>query len=313
MDQLGNNLSGDNRYVHFNPAIGATYKISPSATLYGGWSTNTRTPTASEIECSDPLTPCLLPTNLAGDPPTLRQVVAHTSELGLRGRRSTGTDSDGDLTWNLSLFRTQVHDDIYGIATTVSQGFFQNIGDTRRQGVELGMGWHAKRWWGYLNYSFVQASFESALVVPSPSNPFRDAVGDIHVEPGDRLPGIPENRLKWGVDFKITSAWSVGATVNVVSGVYYGGDESSRLAPFPGYSLVNLHSTLEPMNHLQLFASINNLLNRKYATWGILSDPTGIGAPGVPADRVTNGSGVDNRFQSPAPPFEAFIGARLKF
>ena len=46
-DQLGTNLSGYNRFVHFNPAIGATYTLSPAATLYGGWSTNTRTPTAS--------------------------------------------------------------------------------------------------------------------------------------------------------------------------------------------------------------------------------------------------------------------------
>ncbi len=86
VDQLGENLTGWNRFVHFNPSIGATYKLLPSMTLYGGYSINTRTPTASEIECSNPLTPCLLPTDLAGDPPNLRQVVAHTIEIGLRGR-----------------------------------------------------------------------------------------------------------------------------------------------------------------------------------------------------------------------------------
>ena len=80
-DQLGTNLNGNNRFVHFNPAIGATYRIVPTVTGYGGFSTNTRTPTASEIECSNPATPCLLPTNLAGDPPNLRQVIAHTVEI----------------------------------------------------------------------------------------------------------------------------------------------------------------------------------------------------------------------------------------
>jgi len=44
---------------------------------------------------------------------------------------------------------------------------------------------------------------------------------------------------------------------------------------------------------------------------GILSDPTGIGAPGIPADGVTNGPGVDNRFLSPAAPLEVFGGFRV--
>jgi len=75
-DQRGTDLNGLNRYTHFNPALGATFRLSPAVTLYGGYSKTNRAPTASEIECSDPLLPCLLPGNLAGDPPTLRQVIA---------------------------------------------------------------------------------------------------------------------------------------------------------------------------------------------------------------------------------------------
>ena len=310
-DQLGTNLSGYNRFVHFNPAVGATYKLLPTMTLYGGWSTNTRTPTASEIECSNPLTPCLLPTNLAGDPPNLKQVISHTYEVGLRGTYPNTAGADGELTWNLSAFRTLLHDDIFGIATSVSQGFFQNIGDTRRQGFEAGIGYRGPRFSAFANYSYVEATFESSLVVASPSNPFQDANGDIQVNPGDRLPGIPEHRLKVGADYKIIEPWSIGATVNVVSSVYYVGDESNQLAPIPGYTTVSLHSTFRPNRHLELFASVNNLFNKKYGTWGILSDPTGVGAPGIPPNGVTNGPGVDNRFLSPAAPLEAFVGLRL--
>ncbi|HXY97144.1 MAG TPA: TonB-dependent receptor [Steroidobacteraceae bacterium] len=307
-DQLGTNLDGSDRFAHFNPAVGATYRILPTVTLYGGLSTNTRTPTASEIECSNPLTPCLLPTNLAGDPPNLRQVIAHTSELGVRGKASEGSR---ELAWNLSVFRTVLHDDIYGIATSVSQGFFQNIGDTRRQGLEAGLKFRADRWSALLNYSLVQAAFESSLVVPSPSNPHADALGDIQVEPGDHLPGIPEHRLKLGIDYEVAPRWTVGTTVNVVSNAYYVGDEANLLAPIPGYAVVSLYSRLKPSPRVELFASISNLFDRRYATWGILSDPTGIGAPGIPPGAVSNGPGVDNRFLSPAAPFEAFAGVRL--
>jgi iron complex outermembrane receptor protein len=312
-DQLGGNLSGYNRFVHFNPAIGATYKMLPTTTLYGGISESTRTPTASEIECSNPLAPCLLPTNLSGDPPNLHQVVAHTSELGLRGTIAAPADAGGTASWNLSVFRTILKDDIYGIATSVSQGFFQNIGDTRRQGLEAGLDYRMDRWSGYANYSFVQATFRSPLTVPSPSNPFQDALGDIQVEPGDRLPGIPEHRLKLGVDYRPLADWTVGATLNLVGSFYYVGDESNQLAPIPGYAVVNLHTSYKPGAHFEIFASINNLFNRRYATWGRLSDPTGIGAPGIPPDGVTNGPGVDNRFLSPAAPFQAFGGVRILF
>jgi len=44
-----------------------------------------------------------------------------------------------------------------------------------------------------------------------------------------------------------------------------------------------------------------------------LSDPTGVGAPGIPINAVTNGPGVNNRFLSPAAPIEAFGGVRLTF
>jgi iron complex outermembrane receptor protein len=311
LDQLGGNLTGSSRFAHFNPAVGATYRILPTATVYGGVAVNTRTPTASEIECSNPLTPCLLPTNLAGDPPNLRQVISHTSEVGVRGK-SGESSRGGEWSWNLSAFRTLLHDDIYGIATSVSQGFFQNVGDTRRQGVEAGLRFRDRRWNAFLNYSLVQATFQSPLLVASPSNPFQDAQGDIEVQPGDRLPGIPEHHLKAGLDYALTSAWSLGATLEVRSGAYYVGDEANLLAPIPGYALVHLHSTYRPSEHVEVFVSVDNLFNRKYATWGILSDPTGIGAPGIPPGAVTNGPGVDNRFLSPAAPLEAFLGVRLK-
>jgi iron complex outermembrane receptor protein len=278
-------------------------------TVYGGWSTNTRTPTASEIECSDPLTPCLLPTNLAGDPPLLKQVVSRTTELGLRG---TAPDvAGGEVSWNVSGFRTLLENDIFGIATSISQGFFQNIGDTRRQGFEAGIGYHGDRWSAFANYSFVQASFRSALTVPSPSNPVQDENGDIQVTAGDRMPGIPENRLKLGADFKIIPDWTVGAALNLVSSSFYVGDESNQLPALPGYATVNLHTAYKPFAHFEVFASITNLLNRKYSTWGILSDPTGVNAPGIPAAAESNDPGVDNRFQSPAAPFEVFGGVRL--
>ena len=238
-------------------------------------------------------------------------MVSRTVEIGLRGRLGGRPPESGRVTWNLSAFRTLLHDDIYGIATSVSRGFFQNIGQTRRQGFEAGVNWRGERFSAYLNYSLVEATFRSSILVPSPSNPFQDSQGNIAVHPGDRLPGIPAHRVKLGADYQVVPAWTVGATANVVSSFHYFGDDANQLPPIPGYVIVNLHSTYRPAAQIELFVSINNLFDRKYATWGILSDPTGVGAPGIRADGVMNGPGVDSRFQSPAAPLQVFGGFRV--
>jgi iron complex outermembrane receptor protein len=311
-DQLGSNLSGSNRYSHVNPALGATYKLSAAATVYAGFSENTRTPTASEIECSNPLQPCLLPSNLAGDPPTLRQVRSQSTEFGVRGKWPEPAGSGAELGWNLGAFRTQLRDDIYGIATSLSSGFFQNIGNTRRQGLEAALTYQAVRWSAFANYSYIEATFESALTVPSPSNPFQDGNGNIQVVPGDRLPGIPRHRLKLGADYRLWAALNVAAELNVISPQYYFGDEANQLSPMPGYQVLNLHALYQLRRQIELFATVDNLLNAKYSTYGILSDPTGIGVPGIPASGYTNGPGVNNRFQSPAAPLAIFAGIRIQ-
>jgi iron complex outermembrane recepter protein len=312
-DRLGTNLTGNNTYTHVNPALGATYKLTPAVTAYAGFSQNTRTPTASEIECSNPLQPCLLPSNLAGDPPTLKQVVSHTYEAGLRGTFNGAAPGNGSLSWNLSVFRTKLHDDIYGIATSVSSGFFANIGDTRRQGAELGVKYETTQWSAYFNYSYVDATFESPLLLPSPSNPYQIPPGNIEVEPGDHLPGIPQHRVKLGADYKVLPVWNVGATITYASSQYYYGDESNQLGPMPGYTVVGLHTSVQATRNIQLFARIENLFDAKYANYGILSDPTGIGAPGIPPLGYTNGPGVDNRFQSPSNPFAIYAGFKITF
>ncbi len=312
-DRRGTNLTGDNRYEHLNPALGGAYKVSDGMTAYAGVAENTRTPTASEIECSDPLLPCLLPSNLAGDPPTLRQVVALTVEAGLRGRTVPGLSAADGLTWSAGIFRTRLQDDIYGISTSVSTGFFQNIGSTRRQGVEAGMTYHARNWSAFANYSYVDATFQSALTLNSPSNPFQDDDGNIHVVPGDRLPGIPLHRLKLGLDGEIAANWTAGISLTLASNAFYRGDESNQNAPLLGYHVVNLHTAYRLGDHFNVFADIRNLLNARYSNFGLFSDPTGVGAPGVPAEGVSNGPGVDNRFQSPAAPFSAVVGVRFTF
>jgi len=307
-DYEGSNLTGYSTYARFNPAIGATYKILPGLTAYAGYSEGNRTPSPSELECANPALPCVLPSSLSSDP-SLKQVVSHTYEAGLRGKFTLPDLVPGRFGWNFGLFRTDLDNDIYGVATSISTTFFENIGSTRRQGIETGIAYNDEKWSVYGNYSLVDATFQSPLTLPSPSNPFADAAGNIQVSPGDRLPGIPEHQLKLGADYHVTPHWTVGGTFIFNSDQFFRGDESNQNKPLPGYEVVNLHSSYEVTKNFELFADISNLFDTRYATFGEFGDPTGVGAPGVP----TNGIGVDNRFVSPAAPIAVFGGVRITF
>ncbi|HVJ51343.1 MAG TPA: TonB-dependent receptor [Aliidongia sp.] len=310
MDRLGTDLNGNARYSRFNPAIGATYKVLPNMTFYAGYSEANRAPTAGELACSNPEKPCILPAFLSSDPPNLQQVVAHTYETGLRGNFKLPADLPGGFDWKLGFFRTDLDDDIISVTTpdSLNEGFFQNVGATRRQGVEASLGYRDESWSVYANYSLVDATYQSSFLVPSAS-PAADENGNVQIHSGDHIPGVPQHRIKAGADYRITPAWTFGGSLNYLSEQYYANDFSNQEPQLPGHVTVNLHSTYEITKDLTVFVELENAFDAHYSTFGTFGDPTGVNAPGVP----TNGVGVDPRFQSPAAPIAAFGGVRFRF
>src|SRR5262249_44479073 len=134
-DRLGTALDGDHEYSRVNPAIGATYDISPHATFYAGYAEANRAPTPAEFSCADPTAPCSL-TNFFVADPALKQVVAHTVEGGFRGHGDDG--AEGTFSWHAGYFHVDADDDILFAASAITgRAFFENIGTTTRQGAEL--------------------------------------------------------------------------------------------------------------------------------------------------------------------------------
>ncbi|MBV9590588.1 MAG: TonB-dependent receptor, partial [Hyphomicrobiales bacterium] len=203
VDRLGTALNGNNDYSHLNPLIGATYKLTPDITLYGGYSEANRAPTPLELGCADPNHPCIIDNFLVSDP-HLRQVVSQTFEGGLRGKFAM-PQLPGRFDWSAGFFRATNNHDILSVPSEITGfGFFQNVGRTRRQGVELALKYTDDKWSAYARYSFLDATFRSHITLASPNNPFADANGDIFVRPGDRIPTLPRNKLNIGVDYRLT-------------------------------------------------------------------------------------------------------------
>ncbi len=301
-DALGNNplLSGNHDYSRLNPTIGATYKLTPTITLYGGYAEANRAPTPLELACSDPLRPCLLDSALVADP-NLKQVVSHTFEAGLRGRFDI---AGGLLNWTLGAYHTLNTDDIIGVASPIpGREFFQNAGATLRQGIEAQASYKWDRWNVYANFTSVDATFRNALTLSSPFNPFADANGNISVVPGDHLAGIPNFRFKAGAEYRISDPWKIGADLYVIGSQYLVGDESNQNPKMPAYWTVNLHSSYQVTKNVELFALVKNLFNQHYYVYGTFFD---VGS--FPYLNL-----ADPRTFVPGMPFALYVGARATF
>ena len=301
-DELGNDplLNGSHNYARLNPAIGAAYKLTRSLTLYGGYAEANRAPTPLELACSDPLRPCLIDNALVGDP-DLKQVVSHTFEAGLRGRFDIG---GGLLNWTVGVYHTLNTDDIINVASPIpGHEYFQNGGDTLRQGVEAQASYAWDRWNVYANYTYVDAVFLNALTLSSPFNPYANAAGNIFVTPGDHLTGIPDFRFKLGAEYRVTPPWKIGADLAVIGSQYLVGDESNQNPKMPAYWTVNLHSSYQVTKNIEVFALVKNLFNQHYYVYGTFFDVTSF-----PYLNLT-----DPRTFVPGMPFAAYAGARATF
>ena len=303
-DQSGTSLTGSHAYNRFNPGVGLTYRLAPWASVYGSYSATNRAPTPAELTCSEPSAPCSLANFFTGDP-SLQQVVAHTYEVGVRGRITPYEDAR--LDWNIGAFHSSLSNDIiFTQSTILGTGFFQNIGDTRRLGVDAGLRFTDPRWTAWINYSYVNATFQSGFIASSPNNPAAGANGNIVVRPGDRLPGIPAQQLKIGVQYKVTDKWTVGAVGIAASGQFLFGDEANLTKQLPGYFLLNLNSSYQVTKGVQLFALVQNVLNATYYTYGTFSPTTSV--PIVQVPNATN-----TRSYNIAAPIGAFGGVKLVF
>jgi iron complex outermembrane recepter protein len=303
-DRSGNApaLDGEHRFNRFNPAVGVTFNPDTSNTFFAGYNEGMRAPTAIELTCADPLAPCKLPNSFLADPP-LKKVVARTIEVGARGK--AGLD-----TWSVALYRTDLKDDIQFVSSggAINAGFFQNVGKTRRQGVELTGGTRIGPVSVVARYSFIDATYASPFTENSPNNSSADANGDIVVPTGAHIPGIPRHSLRVRVEAKPNDAWQLGANAVFSSSSRARGDENNLDAngKVPGYGVLNLDTEYKLGKGFDVFARLNNATNRKYANFGIL----GQNAFANPGRTFDPNNGTSETFLGLGAPRGLWVGLR---
>ena len=271
--------------------------VPDAATFYAGYSEASRAPSPVELTCADEDDPCRLPNAFVADPP-LEQVVAKTFEAGVRGAFGSGR-------WHAGVFRTTNDDDILFISAgaLTNQGFFDNVGETRRDGIELNLaGAAGERLAWSIDYTYLDATFNEDFVVASANHPGgrrrRDRSRErrpLAVDPRAAVEGRPALRHDGRLYARRGRLCS--------SGAHFRGDEGNLLDELDGYSLVSVRAEYRLGERAHLFASIDNLLDEEYETFGVFGE----------ADDVLGDDFDEPFFVGPGAPRAAWIGVRVEF
>ena len=264
------------RYTSFNPSLGINWLPVPELNLYGNLSRGARVPSVVELGCAFDSTlvdnglpglpvlqprslagpGCSLPTTLSGDP-YLPQIRSTSGELGGRGKVL------GNWYWNFALFRTDLKDDIYFVGVGDGKSYFDTVGKTRRQGLELGLNGMAGPVDFRVSYAYTLATFESTFYTVSAHNSSADfdqnsqSVGNnglvagqgtapsptatanqgrgtylmTRIDPGARMPGVPLHALSGNLSWEATGSLTLGLGMVVRSSAYVRGNENNAHAP----------------------------------------------------------------------------------
>lgn len=260
----------------FNPSLGLNWQATPGLHVFGNLSRGARTPSVVELGCAFDDTPvprnpdnpalgstarslvgpgCNLPTTLSGDP-HLPQIRSLSGELGARGLLGRQWE------WNVSVHRTDLRDDIYFVGVGDGRSYFDTIGKTRRQGLEMGLKGQAGPLAVKLGYAYTEATFESSFYTVSPHNSSADfnqnsrSAGDryllgqrvlpsptaaankgygtyqmIRVMPGATMPGVPAHSFNLNLRWRVTADWHLGLGMQARSSAFVRGNENNRHRP----------------------------------------------------------------------------------
>jgi iron complex outermembrane recepter protein len=295
-------------FNRFNPAIGFNYNPNAALGFFAGYNEGMRAPTPIELSCADPLTPCRLPTDFLADP-LLDPVISKTFEAGVRGKLA------GNFHWNAGVFHTKLKDDIQFISSGngFNQGYFDNVGDTQREGLELGLGAKFDKLNLTANYQYLRATFKDSVTFQNENNSSADADGNFTATSGDYLPNIPKHSLKLRAAYDFTPSLTVGMNMIASGGVFARGDENNQddNGKVAGYTVFNMDANWRFHQNWSGFLKVTNITDKDYASLGIL----GTNAFNT-ADKSFNAdpnTWQSEQFQSPGAPRAGWVGIRYEF
>ena len=297
IDDGEGSLDGNHRFTQFNPAVGVDITIDEQSQLNLAISQSSRTPSPAELSCADEDDPCRLPNGFVADPP-LDQVVTQTIEANYTTRID-------NIDLMLNVFHSRSKDDIIfqQAGAVASRGYFINVDETQRQGVEFSVGSTWEKLTYRLNYNYLNATYESTFTSFSPFNPQGP---DRLVTPGDKIPGQPEHLVKLYADYALTDKARLGAEVISASSQYFRGDEANENEKIDGYVIANIYASYRFNDTFTASLRVNNVFDKDYETFGTYGE-----ADEVLEDIYPDVEGAE--FVGPAQPRMVSVNLKARF
>lgn len=269
-DQLDPAADTTNSFSRLSPRGGLSVELGPGASAYASVGQSFRAPAVLELACADETAACPLPFALGDDPP-LDPVVSTTVETGVQLVR-------GPALLTASVYRTAVRDDISFIqsADAVFEGFFENIGNTRREGVELGVQILPSEAVSlYANYAYTRATYRDPADIFSAraNETFADSplAGPNQVAVGDAIPLVPAHQVKTGGLVRLPAGFDVGLDLRYTGRQWLRGDEANETRPLGGYFTTSIRAGVE-RGDWELSAVVSNLFDSHAAVFGTFNE-----------------------------------------
>ncbi len=228
--------SGDRTFDQFSPSIGLRYSPQEKLSFYTNLSRSFETPTARELN-----NPTGGGFNQQLDPQT-----ANNYEIGMKW------DIDRKNRYEIALFRIDVKDELIPFDAN-GETFFENAGESKRQGVELLFetqpveGLTASLAWTYSDFTFEE---------------FIDKNGNNFA--GKTIPGVPENLVHADISYQHQSGLYGSFDVLYADRIFA---NNANTAASDAYTVANLrlgYTGYFGNWELAPFLGVNNLFDEAY-------------------------------------------------
>ncbi|MHB5991526.1 TonB-dependent receptor PqqU [Klebsiella pneumoniae] len=240
--------SGDASYHKWLPAGSLKYALTDAWNVYLSAGRGFETPTINELSYRSD--------NQSGLNFGLKPSTNDTVEIGSKTRIGNGL-------FTAALFQTNTDNEIVVDSSSGGRTSYKNAGNTRRQGMELGLdqqfgeSWRLKAAWTWLD-----ATYRTNVCDDASCN-------------GNRIPGIARNMGYASFGYQPEQGWYAGSDIRYMSDIMANDENTAKAPSWTVVGLTTGYKWSYGRMDMDLFGRIDNLFDREYVGSVIVNESNG--------------------------------------